>query len=90
MPDLDLGEIENRFEGAATTAAQAAFDRAFEDNPLTAPDLGLTDAAARALESAIIYRGAARDRAKGARAPLESWRRSVTRCAAPTRPVQMR
>ena len=42
VPDLDLGEIENRFEGAATaatTAAQTAFDRAFEDNPLTAPDL---------------------------------------------------
>jgi len=64
VPDLDLGEIENRFEGAATaatTAAQAAFDRAFEDNPLTAPDLGLTDAANRALESANLYRGAARD-----------------------------
>ena len=76
MPDLDLGEIENRFEGAATaatTAAQTAFDRAFEDNPLTAPDLGLTDAANRALESANVYRGAARDLAEGARAPLESW-----------------
>ncbi|KAA2315118.1 phage tail tape measure protein [Pseudooceanicola sediminis] len=76
VPDLDLGEIENRFEGAAsaaTTAAQAAFDRAFEDNPLTAPDLGLTDAANRALKSANLYRGAARDLAEGARAPLESW-----------------
>ncbi len=76
VPDLDLGEIENRFEGAAsaaTTAAQAAFDQAFEDNPLTAPDLGLTDAANRALESANLYRGAARDLADGARAPLESW-----------------
>ncbi|MBP8929785.1 MAG: phage tail tape measure protein, partial [Paracoccus sp.] len=74
--DLDLGEIENRFEGAAsaaTTAAQAAFDRAFEENPLTAPDLGLTEAANRALESANLYRGAARDLAEGARAPLESW-----------------
>lgn len=76
VPDLDLGEIENRFEGAATaatTAAQAAFDRAFEDNLLTAPDLGLTEAAARALESANLYRGAARDLAEGARAPLERW-----------------
>jgi hypothetical protein len=76
VPDLDLGEIENRFEGAATaatTAAQAAFDRAFEDNPLSAPDLGLTEAANRALESANLYRGAARDLAEGARAPLESW-----------------
>ena len=80
VPDLDLGEIENRFEGAAsaaTTAAQAAFDRAFEDNPLTAPDLGLTEAATRALESANLYRGAARDLAEGARAPLESWQALV-------------
>jgi hypothetical protein len=77
VPDLDLGEIENRFEGAAsaaTTAAQTAFDRAFEDNPLTAPDLGLTEAANRALESAnLSIAGAARDLAEGARAPLESW-----------------
>ncbi len=43
IPDLDLGQIENRFEGAATsatTAAQAAFDRAFGDNPLTRPIWG--------------------------------------------------
>src|SRR6056297_1221664 len=76
IPDLDLGEIENRFEGAATaasSAAQDAFDRAFEDNPLATPDLGLTGAATRALESANVYRGAARDLAEGARAPLESW-----------------
>ena len=32
-----------RAASAATTAAQAAFDRAFEDNPLAAPDLGLTE-----------------------------------------------
>ena len=35
LGDLDLGEIENRFAGAATragTAAKDAFDRAFEDN----------------------------------------------------------
>ena len=72
VPDLDLGEIENRFEGAATaatTAAQAAFDRAFEDNPLAAPDLGLTEAANRALESADLYRGAARDLAEGGARP---------------------
>jgi len=76
IPDLELGQIENRFEGAATaatTAAQAAFDRAFEDNPLTAPDLGLTDMVNRALESANLYRGAAGDLAEGARAPLERW-----------------
>ncbi|SDX64384.1 phage tail tape measure C-terminal domain-containing protein, partial [Paracoccus sanguinis] len=76
VPDLDLAEIENRFEGAATaatTAAQAAFDRAFEDNPLTAPDLGLTAAANTALATANTYRGAARNLAESARAPLESW-----------------
>ena len=92
VPDLDLGEIENRFEGAAsaaTTAAQAAFDRAFEDNPLTAPDLGLTEAANRALESANLYRGAARDLAEGARAPLESWQ-GPARCGARHRRGQCR
>jgi len=76
IPDLELGQIENRFEGAATaatTAAQSAFDRAFEDNPLTAPDLGLTAAANSALATANTYRGAARDLAEGARAPLASW-----------------
>jgi lambda family phage tail tape measure protein len=76
IPDLELGQIENRFEGAATaatTAAQSAFDRAFEGNPLTAPDLGLTQAANAALATANTYRGAARDLAEGARAPLASW-----------------
>jgi len=76
IPDLELGQIENRFEGAATaatTAAQSAFDRAFENNPLTAPDLGLTQAANTALATANTYRGAARDLAEGARAPLASW-----------------
>ena len=76
IPDLELGQIENRFEGAATaatTAAQSAFDRAFENNPLTAPDLGLTQAANTALATANTYRSAARDLAEGARAPLASW-----------------
>jgi hypothetical protein len=76
VPDLDLGEIENRFEGAATTAttaAQTAFDRAFENNPLTAPDLGLTQAANTALATANTYRSDARDLAEGARAPIASW-----------------
>jgi hypothetical protein len=76
IPDLELGEIENRFEGAATAASSAArdaFDRAFEDNPLIAPDLGLTGAATEALGSANTYRGVARDLAESARAPLESW-----------------
>ncbi|MTH95702.1 phage tail tape measure C-terminal domain-containing protein, partial [Roseibium sp. RKSG952] len=76
IPDLDLGQIANRFEGAATaatTAAEEAFNRAFEDNPLTAPDPGLKGAATRALESAGMYRGSARDLTEQARAPLKSW-----------------
>ena len=88
IPDLELGQIENRFAGAATaatTAAQAAFDRAFENNPLTAPDFGLTEAANSALATANTYRGAARDLADGARAPL---RRSPQRSATmPARPA---
>ena len=76
IPDLELRGIENRFAGAATAASNAArdaFERAFEDNPLTAPDLGLTAAATEALQSANTYRGVARDLAESARAPLESW-----------------
>lgn len=76
LGDLDLGEIENRFAGAATragTAAKDAFDRAFEDNPLAVPDLGLNDIAREALTSANTYRTAASDLASGALAPLASW-----------------
>ena len=76
LGDLDLGEIENRFAGAATragTAANDAFDRAFEDNPLAVPDLGLNDIAREALTSANTYRSAASDLAAGALAPLASW-----------------
>jgi Lambda phage tail tape-measure protein (Tape_meas_lam_C) len=76
LGDLDLGEIENRFAGAATragTAAKDAFDRAFEDNPLAVPDLGLNDIAREALTSANTYRSAASDLATGALAPLASW-----------------
>ena len=73
---LDLGEIENRFAGAATragSAAKDAFDRAFEDNPLAVPDLGLNDIAREALTSANTYRTAASDLAARALAPLASW-----------------
>jgi len=76
LGDLDLGEIENRFEGAATrasTTAAAAFDRAFEDNPLAVPDFGLTDIANEALTTANTYRMAANDLAAGTLAPLASW-----------------
>ena len=76
LGDLDLGEIENRFAGAATragTAASDAFDRAFEDNPLAVPDFGLTDISREALGAANTYRSAASDLAAGALAPLASW-----------------
>lgn len=74
--DINLGDITNPFAGAATdagTAAADAFRRAFADNPLTAPDLGLDASAAEALASANSYRQAATDLANGATAPLASW-----------------
>ncbi|WP_416914251.1 phage tail tape measure C-terminal domain-containing protein [Seohaeicola sp.] len=74
--DISLGDIPNPFAGAsadAGTAAAEAFRRAFEDNPLTAPDLGLDSIAAEALATANTYRQAATDLAAGATAPLTSW-----------------
>ncbi|EAQ47282.1 Potential phage tail tape measure protein [Roseobacter sp. MED193] len=74
--ELNLGDIENPFAGAsadAGSAAAEAFRRAFEDNPLTAPDLGLDGIAAEALTTANTYRQAATDLATGATAPLTSW-----------------
>ena len=75
--ELSLGDIENPYAGAsadAGTAAAEAFRRAFENNPLTAPDLGLDGIAAEALTTANTYRQAATDLATGATAPLTSWR----------------
>ncbi|SFL09322.1 phage tail tape measure protein, lambda family, partial [Celeribacter marinus] len=74
--EISLGDIDNPFAGAtadAGSAAADAFRRAFEDNPLTAPDLGLDGMAADALAAANIYRGASTDLAAGATAPLTSW-----------------
>ena len=74
--DINLGDITNPFAGAsadAGTTAADAFRRAFEDNPLTAPDLGLDGIAAEALATANTYRQAATDLATGATAPLTSW-----------------
>ena len=75
VPDLELGQIENRFEGAATEAANAAqdaFARAFADNPLAVPDLGLTAAAEGARGRASAARTSASDLAGRATAPLAS------------------
>ncbi|MET4130214.1 phage tail tape measure C-terminal domain-containing protein [Roseovarius sp. MBR-6] len=76
LGDLDLGGIENRFAGAATraaTAAKDAFARAFEDNPLTLPDVGLSEIAREAQAAAEVHRAAATELAAGALAPLASW-----------------
>ena len=76
LGDLDLGGIENRFAGAATqaaTAAKDAFARAFADNPLTLPDVGLSEIAREAQAAAEAHRAAATELAAGALAPLASW-----------------
>ena len=74
--DIKLGDIPNPFAGAsadAGTAAAEAFRRAFEDNPLAVPDLGLDGIATEALATANSYRQAATDLAAGAAVPLTSW-----------------
>ncbi len=74
--EISLGDIENPFAGASAdtgSAAADAFRRAFADNPLTEPDLGLDGIAAEALATANTYRQAATDLAAGATAPLASW-----------------
>lgn len=74
--EISLGDIQDPFAGAsadAGTAAAEAFKRAFEDNPLKAPDLGLDGIATEALATANTYRQAATDLANGATAPLTSW-----------------
>jgi len=74
--EISLGDIANPFAGASADAGSAAADafrRAFEDNPLTAPDLGLDAIAAEALATANTYRHAVTDLASGATAPLTSW-----------------
>ena len=76
LGDLDLGGIENRFAGAATraaTTAKDAFARAFADNPLTLPDVGLSEIAREAQAAAEAHRAAATELAAGALAPLASW-----------------
>ncbi|PWG15783.1 phage tail tape measure C-terminal domain-containing protein [Salibaculum griseiflavum] len=73
---LDLGDILNPYAEASAEAGNAAaeaFRRAFEDQPLTAPDLGLDGIAAEALRTANTYRQAATDLATSATAPLTSW-----------------
>lgn len=73
IADLDIGRLENRFEGAASRAAgaaQEAFAAAFANTPLAVPDLGLTGAASEAAASAETWRKTASVLAEGARQPL--------------------
>ena len=73
---VDLGDIKNPFEGSAQKVAglaASAFRKAFEDNPLAAPELGLAGVAAEALRAGNTYRQAATDLANGAKQPLASW-----------------
>ncbi|NPD21428.1 phage tail tape measure protein [Alterinioella nitratireducens] len=75
IADLDLGQLENRFAGAATQAANAAQDAfagAFTDNLLAVPDLGLAGAATDAAASAEAWRQTAATLADGALQPLEA------------------
>ena len=74
--EISFGDLENPFAGSAAeagTAAAEAFRRAFEDNPLTAPDFGLDAIAAEALATANTHRQIATDLANGAMSPLTSW-----------------
>ena len=74
--EINLGDIANPFAGSsaeAGTAAADAFRRAFQDNPLSAPYLGLDGIAAEAIATANTYRQAATDLATGATVPLTSW-----------------
>jgi lambda family phage tail tape measure protein len=76
LGDLDLGEIENRFAGAAEragTVAKEVFDRAFADNPLSVPDLGLAGIASEATNAANTYNATSTDLSNAATAPLASW-----------------
>ncbi|NGQ93264.1 phage tail tape measure protein [Rhodobacter sp. HX-7-19] len=72
---IELGGIENPFEGAAANAgaeARAAFEAAFSSDPIAPPDLGLTAAAEAARGEAARLRGMMGEVATAATAPLQS------------------
>ncbi|SEN76026.1 phage tail tape measure protein, lambda family [Loktanella fryxellensis] len=72
---IDLGGIENPFEGAAANAgaeARAAFEAAFNQNPIAPPDLGLTELAGAARAEAEALRGTMAGVVEAATAPLQS------------------
>ncbi|NGQ93428.1 phage tail tape measure protein [Rhodobacter sp. HX-7-19] len=72
---IELGGIENPFEGAAANAgaeARAAFEAAFNSDPIAPPDLGLTTAAEAARGEAARLRDMMGEVATAATAPLQS------------------
>lgn len=72
---IELGGIENPFEGAAANAgaeARAAFEAAFNSDPIAPPDLGLTAEAKAARGEAARLRDMMGEVATAATAPLQS------------------
>lgn len=73
--NLELGRIENPFAGSAAEAgaeARAAFQAAFNAEPITMPDLGLNVYAEEARGQAEALRATMAGVAEAATAPLES------------------
>ncbi|NEX45453.1 tape measure protein [Pseudotabrizicola algicola] len=73
--NLELGRIDNPFAGSATEAgaeARAAFQAAFNAEPITMPDLGLGAYAEEARGQAEALRATMAGVAEAATAPLES------------------
>jgi hypothetical protein len=72
---IELGGIENPFEGAAANAgaeARAAFEAAFNSDPIAPPDLGLSAAAEAARAEAARLRDIMGEVATAATAPLQA------------------
>ena len=72
---LELGRLENSFEGAAAgagTAAREAFDAAFSTEPLSVPDPGFGDFARSAQANAQVLQDVLSDVSAAATAPLGS------------------
>ena len=73
--DLELGRLDNPFEGAAAEAgaeAREAFEAAFQSDPIAMPDLGLGDTATEARGQAEALRAVMSGAVEAATAPLES------------------
>ena len=73
--NLELGRLENSFEGAAAdagTAAREAFDAAFSAAPIAVPDLGFGEFAQTAQANAQVLQDVLSEVGAAATAPLES------------------